>query len=291
MQIITSTVNISEGKNKEIIDKVQAALMADGNLTLSQVSVDPDHNRTCYSYRGEARAMLEGTKRLAKAAIELIDMRTHHGAHPRMGAVDVVPFIPVSGLTIDETKEYAKEFAQYVGSLGVPVYYYEENSNNPERKLLTQIRKGEYEALEEKMKDPKWAPDEGPTTFNAKSGATVTGVRFPLVAFNMYLNTDNMAIGKAIVKRIRQATGGFQYVRSIALFVPEVNQVQISCNLTNYEKTPIHTVLETVKSEASGYGLTVVKSELIGATPLAAMQDVIKFYLRANDFNIDILYS
>ena len=291
MQVLMSTVNISEGKNRDIIDKVQAALMAEGNLTLSQVSIDPDHNRTCYSYRGEAKDMLEGTKRLAKTAIELIDMTTHHGEHPRMGAVDVVPFIPVSGITIEEAKVYAVEFGKYVASLGVPVYYYEENSNNPDRKLLTQIRKGEYEGLAEKIIDPKWAPDEGAAVFNAKSGATVTGVRFPLVAFNMYLNTTDMAIGKAIVKRIRQATGGFQYVRAIALFIPEVNQVQISCNLTNYEKTPIYTVLETVKSEASGYGVTVVKSELVGATPLAAMEDVIRFYLRATDFTIDLLYS
>ena len=143
MQVLMSTVNISEGKNRDIIDKVQAALMAEGNLTLSQVSIDPDHNRTCYSYRGEAKDMLEGTKRLAKTAIELIDMTTHHGEHPRMGAVDVVPFIPVSGITIEEAKVYAVEFGKYVASLGVPVYYYEENSNNPDRKLLTQIRKGE----------------------------------------------------------------------------------------------------------------------------------------------------
>ncbi len=291
MQILMTTVNISEGKNKDIIEQVKEALLSGGGITLSQVSADPDHNRTCYSYRGEAGALVEATKRLAQKAIELIDMRTHKGEHPRMGAVDVVPFIPVSGITIEEAKVYAVEFGKYVASLGVPVYYYEENSNNPDRKLLTQIRKGEYEALAQKLEDVKWAPDEGEAVFNAKSGATVTGVRFPLVAFNMYLNTDDMVIGKAIVKRIRQATGGFQHVRAIALFIPEVNQVQISCNLTNYEKTPIYTVLETVKSEASAYGLTVVKSELVGATPLAAMEDVIKFYLRANDFTIDLLYT
>lgn len=291
MKVLLAEVNISEGTNLDLVNQVKEELMKDGDLKLIDLNSDKDHNRTVFTYSGEPEAVLAGTKRLAAKAIELIDMTTQTGSHPRMGAVDVVPFIPARNISTEEAVAISKEFGEFLGSLGVPVYYYEDAQENPDRKNLVKIRKGQYEGLEEKMKDVNWIPDEGPKTFNPKSGATVTGSRFSLVAFNINLNTEDLEIGKKIVKAIRGATGGFQHVRSIALEIPERKMIQVSMNLTNYEKTPIHRVFETVKSELARYNVTVADTELVGPVPLAAIQEVLKFYVRVNDdFSIDQVY-
>ena len=291
MKVLLSEVNISEGKNLDLINLVKAELMKDKNLKLIDLNSDKDHNRTVFTYLGEPEAVLEGTKRLAAKAIELIDMTTQKGSHPRIGAVDVVPFIPARNVTTEEAVSISKRFAKFLGELGVPVYYYEDAQDNPDRKNLVKIRKGEYEGLEEKMKDLDWIPDEGPKTFNPKSGATVTGSRFPLIAFNINLNTEDLEIGKNIVKAIRGATGGYQHVRSIALEIPQRKMIQVSINLTNYEKTPIHRVFETVKSELNRCNITISDTEFVGPVPLAAIQDVLKFYVKVNDsFSIDQIY-
>ena len=291
MKVLLSEVNISEGKNLDLINLVKAELMKDKNLQLIDLNSDKDHNRTVFTYLGEPEAVLEGTKRLAAKAIELIDMTSQKGSHPRIGAVDVVPFIPARNVTTEEAVSISKRFAKFLGELGVPVYYYEDAQDNPDRKNLVKIRKGEYEGLEEKMKDLDWIPDEGPKTFNPKSGATVTGSRFPLIAFNINLNTEDLEIGKNIVKAIRGATGGYQHVRSIALEIPQRKMIQVSINLTNYEKTPIHRVFETVKSELNRCNITISDTEFVGPVPLAAIQDVLKFYVKVNDsFSIDQIY-
>jgi len=290
MKVLMAEVNISEGTNQELIEKVKKALMDVGNIELIDLNSDADHNRTVFTYKGEPKEVLEGTKRLSAKAIELIDMTKHKGSHPRMGAVDVVPFIPVKNIEIKEAIEVAKEFGKFLGSIGVPVYYYEDAATSEERKSLVKIRKGEYEGLCEKMKNPLWIPDEGPKEFVAKSGATVTGVRFPLVAFNVNLRTTDIEIGKKIVKAVRGATGGYQNVRAIALFLEEKNVVQVSMNLVNYVKTPIHRVLETIKSEAASYGVTVVNAELVGPVPIYALEDVLRFYLRVEDFSMEQIY-
>lgn len=276
-------VNFSEGTNLDIVEQIKNELLSVEGVELIDANSDKDHNRTVFTYKGTPGDVLEGTKRLSKKAIELIDMTTHKGSHPRMGAIDVVPFIPVKDVTTAEAVEIAKEYGKYLGELGVPVYYYEDAQDKEYRKLLPKIRKGEYEALEEKMKDAEWAPDEGPTTFNAKSGATVTGSRFPLIAFNVNLNTEDLAIGKKIVKAVRGATGGFTSVRSIALEIPEKKQVQVSMNLTNYSKTPIHRVFEVIKMEAERYGVTIANTELVGPVPVYALTELLQFYIRVND--------
>jgi glutamate formiminotransferase len=273
-----------------VIAEIQHALMDGGILRLIEVNSDKDHNRTVFTYSGEPGEVLEGTKRLAKKAIELIDMTKHVGAHPRMGAVDVVPFLPAMEVTQEEALEIARAFGAYLGSLGVPVYYYEEAATRPERKSLVDIRKGEYESFREKMTQPEWQPDEGPFEFVPKSGATVTGVRFPLIAFNVNLKTDDLAIGKQIVKAVRAATGGYQNVRAIALEIPDKKMVQISMNLTQYQKTPIHRVFETIRSEAESRGIMVADTELVGPVPIMALEDVMKFYLRCYQFNMAQLY-
>jgi len=193
-------------------------------------------------------------------------------------------------VTKERAMEIARAFGQYLGSMGIPVFYYEDCATRPERKSLVDIRKGEYEALAEKMGLPQWQPDEGPHTFVPKSGATVTGVRFPLVALNVNLSTDNMAIGKKIVKAVRGAAGGYKNVRAIALELSDRNIIQVSMNLTNYRETPIHRVFETIKSEAVSFGVGVEDCELVGPVPLDAFEDVIKHYLRAHSFNMEQIY-
>ena len=291
MKTLMAEVNFSEGKNQEIIEKIKEAMLDGEPIDVMEISSDPNHNRTVFTFKGEPQNVLDATKRLSAKAVELIDMTQHKGAHPRIGAVDVVPFIPVKEVTVEEALEICHQFGRFMGNLGVPVYYYEDAATSEERKSLPKIRKGQYEGLEEKMKDSNWIPDEGPKTFNAKSGATVTGVRFPLVAFNVNLQTKNLDIGKKIVKAVRAVTGGYQYVRAIALTLEDRDGiVQVSMNLTNYEKTPIHRVFETIKSEATQYGVSVLDCDLVGPVPIYALEDVLKFYLRVHRFSMEQLY-
>ncbi len=292
MKVLMAEVNISEGKDQSLISAIEQMLAAKGSLTIMEVNADANHNRTVFTYKGDPQEVLEGTKELAKMAIDAIDMTKHTGSHPRMGAVDVVPFIPVKDITIDEAVEIARQFGEYLASLGVPVYLYEDAQPDASRKSLVKIRKGQYEGLSEKMQQPEWKPDLGPTTFNAKSGATVTGSRFPLVAFNINLDTDDLAIGKKVVKAVRGATGGFQHVRAIALEIEETNQVQVSMNLTNYEKTPIHRVYETIKSELKRYNVNVVNTELVGPVPIYALEELLQYYIKlTEDFSLEQIYD
>lgn len=290
-KILMAEVNISEGTNADVINQVKEAFLSVDGIEVVDIDSDKDHNRTVFTYKGSPDNVLESTKRLAKKAVELIDMTKHKGSHPRMGAVDVVPFIPVRDMTTEDCVEIAKEFGKYLGSLGVPVYFYEDAQEKEYRKSLPKIRKGQYEALEEKMKDEAWTPDEGPKEFNPKSGATVTGARFPLVAFNINLDTEDLDLGKEIVKSVRAAAGGYTFVRAIALYLEDQKQVQVSMNMINYEKTPIHRVFETIKSEANRYNVNIVDTELVGPVPLAALRDVLDFYIRiSKNFSIDQVY-
>lgn len=290
-KILMAEVNISEGIDNDVINQVKEAFLSVDGIEVVDIDSDKDHNRTVFTYKGSPENVLESTKRLAKKAVELIDMTKHKGSHPRMGAVDVVPFIPVREMTTEDCVEIAKEFGKYLGSLGVPVYFYEDAQEKEYRKSLPKIKKGQYEALEEKMKDEAWTPDEGPKEFNPKSGATVTGARFPLVAFNINLDTQDLDLGKEIVKSVRAAAGGYTFVRAIALYLEDQKQVQVSMNMINYEKTPIHRVFETIKSEANRYNVNIVDTELVGPVPLAALRDVLDFYIRiSKNFSIDQVY-
>ena len=254
---------------------------------LLDYSSDANHNRSVLTYLGEPEAVLDVTKAMASRAFDLIDMSVHRGSHPRMGAVDVVPFIPIRDVQTAEAVDIAHRFGRFVGEMGVPVYYYEDAATSPERQNLVNIRKGEYEALEAKLQDPVWRPDEGPAAFNPRSGALVTGARFPLVAFNVNLRTTDLEIAKTIAKAVRHISGGFRYVRAIGLTLEGQDMVQVSMNLTNYVKTPVPRVLETVRSEAARYGVSVAGAELIGPVPLGALDEVVKFYLQVHDFSMD----
>ena len=286
-KVLLCEINVSEGTDTAKIAAITKALEAVEGVVIMDINSNSDHNRSVYTFMGDPEMVLEGAKRLSDAALEQIDMTVHKGSHPRMGAVDVVPFVPIRNVSPEEALEIARAYGKYLGGKGVPVYYYEDAATKPERKVLVNIRKGQYEALEEKMKDPAWTPDEGPFRFCPKCGATVTGVRFSLVAFNVNLRTDDLEIGKAIAKAVRFSSGGFHSVRAIALPLEERRQVQVSMNLVNYKLTPIPLVFETVKMLAESYGVTVGNAELVGPVPLDALHDVVAHYLRVRDFNME----
>jgi glutamate formiminotransferase len=286
-KVLLCEPNISEGLDLALVDEVLAQVRQFPEIKILDVSSDADHNRSVFTYMGEPQVVLQATKALAQTALERIDMRQHHGSHPRMGAVDVAPFIPVRGMEIAEAVEISREFGRFIGSLGVPVYYYEAAALRPEREKLPDIRKGQYEALEAKLKDPAWAPDEGPAIFNAKAGGLVTGVRFPLVAFNVNLHTTDVTIAERIAKAVRHINGGFRYVRAMGLALEDKGQVQVSMNLVNYSKTPLPRVLEAVRAEARRYGVLIAGTELVGPVPMEALEEVLKYYLQAHEFKMD----
>lgn len=286
-KIILCELNMSEGKNADLIAQVTAALEGTPGVKVIDTDSEPNHNRSVYTFIGEPQDVLQAAKNLTDKAVELIDMSVHKGSHPRMGAVDVVPFVPIRGVTQEEALEIARSYGRYLGARGVPVYYYEDAATRPERKILVDIRKGQYEALPEKMKDEAWRPDEGPFAFNAKSGATVTGVRFPLVAYNVNLRTDDMQVGEEIARRMRFSTGGLRFVRAIALPLEDRGLVQVSMNLTNYEKTPIPVVYATVKALAETFGVSIADAELVGPVPLQALQDVVRWCLQVRSFDVE----
>ncbi len=285
-KILLCELNVSEGTDLAKIESITAALKETPGITVMDVDSDKDHNRTVYTWIGGPEDVLKGAMNVTAKAVELIDMEVHSGSHPRMGAVDVVPFVPVRNVEKEEALSIARRYGSWLGSIGVPVYYYEDAATRPERENLVSIRKGQYEALPEKMKDEAWRPDEGPFAFVPKSGATVTGVRFPLVAYNVNLRTTDLGIAKAIANRMRFAGGGLRFVRAIGLPLEDKGMVQVSMNLTNYEQTPIPMVYFLIKALADTYGVAIAEAELVGPVPLAALKDVVAMCLQVRDFDI-----
>lgn len=279
--------NISEGQRLEVIEQIADQVRGVEGVKLLDVSPDADHNRTVLTYLGEPAPVLAASQAMARKAFELIDMAQHHGAHPRLGAVDVVPFVPVRGVKTKEAVEISRQFGQFVGALGVPVYYYEDSATRPERVSLPDIRKGEYEGLPGRLADPAWQPDEGPAAFNARSGALVTGARPPLVAFNVNLCTDDLERANQIARAVRYINGGYRYVRAMGVELKEQGMVQVSMNMTNYQKTPLPRVLETIRAEAARYGVQVAGTELIGAVPLGVLEQAMCYYLQAHEFRTE----
>ncbi len=287
MRALMCEPNISEGRDLKVVNAALEEVQRVAGVKVLHVSSDADHNRSVFTYLGEPDAVLAATQAMARVALQRIDMSRHQGSHPRMGALDVVPFIPVRGVSIAEAVEIARQFGRFLGALGVPVYYYEEAATRPERAHLPDIRKGQYEGLEVKLQDPAWAPDEGPAAFNLKSGATVTGVRFPLLAFNVNLRTADVSIAERIARAVRHINGGYRCVRAIGLALQGQGLVQVSMNLTDYTRTPIHRVLETVRNEAARHGVSVASTELVGPVPLGAFEEVLKHYLQLHGFKME----
>ena len=286
MKILQCVPNISEGKDLDVVEQIVNEIRQVEKVKILNYSSDPDHNRSFLTYLGDPDPVLQATKMMTTKALELIDMTQQKGSHPRMGAVDVVPFVPIRNVEKQEAVEVALQFGQFLGGQGVPVYYYEDAATRPERVNLAKVRKGQYEGLEEKLKDPAWVPDEGPAQFNPKAGATATGARCPLIAFNVNLRTTDVDIAQRIAKAVRHINGGFRFVKGMGLAVEEQGMVQVSMNLTNYIKTPIPRVLETIRMEAARHGVTVAGTELIGTMPLGAIEEIVKHYVQTHDFDL-----
>ncbi len=287
MKRVMCIPNYSEGRDLDKVDKITECFRNKEKIKLIDYQPDKDHNRLVVEVIGDPRAVVEAVIESVKVASEIIDMRTHEGAHPRMGAVDVVPFVPVSEMTTEECVELANEVGKAIGDMGIPVYLYEDAATTKERKNLAKIRKGQYEGFFEKIKDPDWKPDFGPAQMNEKSGCTAVGARFHLVAFNVNLNTDKLEIADAIAKKVRHIGGGLRFVKAIGLELKDKGQVQVSMNLVNFEKTRIYQALEMVKSEARRYGLSVVNTELIGLLPLQALIDSVAYYMQIEDLKAE----
>ncbi len=288
MPIIESIPNISEGRRSEVIEAIAAAIRAVPGVRLLDHSSDPAHNRSVFTLAGDGPPLKAAILAMYEQALAHIDLRSHTGEHPRLGAVDVVPFVPIEGVTMAQCVALAKEVAQEQPSrFGVPIFLYEDASTDPARKNLEDIRRGEFEGLAAKMASAGWAPDFGPTAPHASAGASVIGARMPLIAYNINLNTDRLDVAKKIAAAIRHSSGGFRFVKAAGFALKDRGIVQVSMNLTNYEKTPIFRVFETVKREADRHGVSILESEIVGLVPAAALNATAEFYLQIAGFNAD----
>src|SRR5918992_2926719 len=286
MSLIECVPNVSEGRRREVVDAMAEALRGMPGVKLLDYSSDASHNRSVFTLAGDAAGLEQAVLALYERAVAAIDLRTHKGEHPRLGAVDVVPFVPIEGVTMADCVSLAKDTAAEVATrFGVPVYLYEEASANPARKNLEDIRRGEFEGLAEKMARPEWKPDFGAATPHVSAGASVIGARMPLIAYNINLATDRLDVAKKIAAGIRMSSGGFRFVKAMGITLEGRGLVQVSMNLTNYEKTPIFRVFEVVKREAARYGVSVLESEIVGLVPSAALVDAASYYLQLEGFD------
>lgn len=286
MKILECVPNFSEGRDEEKVEKIVAQVQRTPGVKLLDYFSDPDHNRTVVTFIGKPEAVKQAALQSSLKALELIDMRTHSGGHPRIGAVDVIPFVPIRELDMNEAVRIAHQFGREFGERGeVPVYFYGEAASDPRRKKLADVRKGEYEGLREKLSMPGWEPDAGTRTFNPRSGATVVGARFPLIAFNVNLRTRNLDLAKRVARKIRESSGGIPSVQALGLELKEKGMVQVSMNLTNYRQASIPKVVEFIRAEIAGTGVEIAETELVGLMPLEALEDVVREYLKMPEFS------
>mgnify|MGYP000843562537 FL=1 len=287
-KIVECVPNFSEGRRPEVVLEIVEAVRSVPGVRLLDWSSDVDHNRSVLTLVGEPAAVKDAAFRGISRAAELIDMEKHEGEHPRIGATDVVPFVPVSGVTMEECVELARDLGQEVASkLRIPVYLYEEAATREERRNLATIRRGEYEGLKKEIGLPERRPDFGEPVMHPTAGAIVIGARNYLIAYNINLSTSDVSIAKKIAQRVRASSGGLMYVKALGIMLEDKNLAQVSMNLTNFEKTPIHVVFNLVKTEAERYGVSIVGSELIGLAPMKALLDAAVYYLRLEDFSED----
>ena len=288
MALIECVPNVSEGRRPHVVTAIAAAVSQVEGVRLLDRSSDEAHNRSMLTFAGAADAVQQAVMALFAAALDLIDLRHHSGAHPRLGAVDVVPFIPLAGATMAQCVALATETASMVAArFQLPVYLYEEAAATPDRRNLADIRRGEFEGLAAKMATPGWTPDYGPAHPHPSAGATVIGARAPLIAFNVNLATDRLDIAKAIAAAVRHSSGGLPFVKALGIALPERGMVQVSMNLTNFEQTPIIRAFEAVRREAGDRGATVVESEIVGLVPEAALPPEPEQALRLAGFRAD----
>ena len=285
MRLVQCVPNFSEGRRPEVIEAVVDQVRQSPGVTLIDVLSDASHNRTVVTFMGEPEAAKNAAFKLATKAIELIDMEQQHGAHPRIGAADVLPFVPLCDYTVEECIELARSLAQDISEkLGVPVFMAEKASTRPNLRSYNEIRKGQYEGLKEVINTPERCPDFGPHKMHPTAGATIVSVRDALIAYNVNLDTDNVDIAKKIAKALRESSGGYKNVKALGIMIEARGQAQVTMNMCNYRTAPLYRIFETIKSEAARYGVNADGSEIVGLTPLEALVDTAAFYLRLEDF-------
>ncbi|HHJ9208263.1 TPA: glutamate formimidoyltransferase [Streptococcus pyogenes] len=285
-KIVECIPNFSEGQNQTVIDGLVATAKSIPGVTLLDYSSDASHNRSVFTLVGDDQSIQEAAFQLVKYASENIDMTKHHGEHPRMGATDVCPFVPIKDITTQECVEISKQVAERINrELGIPIFLYEDSATRPERQNLAKVRKGQFEGMPEKLLEEDWAPDYGDRKIHPTAGVTAVGARMPLVAFNVNLDTDNIDIAHKIAKIIRGSGGGYKYCKAIGVMLEDRHIAQVSMNMVNFEKCSLYRTFETIKFEARRYGVNVIGSEVIGLAPAKALIDVAEYYLQVEDFD------
>ena len=285
--LIECVPNFSEGERPDVVEAIVAKVRAESPARILDLQSDASHNRSVLTLAGDPDSLSRAIQALITACLPVIDLRSHRGEHPRMGAVDVVPFIPLEGATIKDCVALARKVGEAIATAhGIPVFLYEDAATAPHRKGLEDIRRGQFEGLAAKLLDPLWQPDFGPSEPHPSFGAVVVGARMPLIAFNVNLNTDDVEVAKKIAKGIRHSTGGYRFVKAMGLIV-EVNGrkvAQVSMNMTDFTKTPLFRVVETIRNEAARYGVAIAGSEIVGLVPAQALLDSAEHYLQLTGF-------
>ncbi|WP_455539432.1 glutamate formimidoyltransferase [Terrisporobacter sp.] len=288
MAIVQCVPNFSEGVDLDKIEKIVNPLRGVPGVKLLNYEADKDYNRLVVTVIGEPQAVKNAVFKSIGVAKDVIDMNNHKGQHSRFGACDVCPFIPIKDMTMEDAVNLSKELAQMVGdSYEIPVFLYESSANKPERENLATVRKGEFEGLDEKLENPEWKPDYGPSKKHQTAGAIAIGARKPLIAYNINLDTTNIEIASKIAKTIRHSSGGYRFIKAGPVAVPERDITQVTMNLTDYSKTAMYRAFEAVKMEARRYGLNVMGSEIVGLCPMEALIDTAVYYLGLENFSMD----
>ena len=287
MPIIECVPNISEGRRAAVVAAIAQAIEATRGVRLLDRSSDATHNRSVLTMAGEAAPLKAAVLAMFDVAVRQIDLRSHRGEHPRIGAIDVVPFVPIEGVTMADCVSLARETAEAVAArFEIPVFLYEDAASHPSRTNLADIRRGQFEGLAAKLRSPEWVPDFGPARPHPTAGASVIGARMPLIAFNINLNTDRLDVAKKIATAVRHSSGGLRFVKAMGISLADRGLVQVSMNLTNVEQTPIHRVFDLVQREAARYGVQVLESEIVGLTPSAALVAAAAHHLQLEGFTV-----
>jgi glutamate formiminotransferase len=287
-KIIECVPNFSEGRDLEKIEKIVEPFRGKDDVKLLDYQNDEDHNRSVVTVVGSPAPLKKAVIEAMGVAIDVIDMRQHKGQHPRMGAVDVVPFIPLKNVDMKEAVGISQEVAKEISKVHkLPVFLYEESATRPQRRNLATIRKGQFEGMAEKLKDSTWQPDYGPAVIHPTAGVTAIGARMPLVAYNVNLDTKQLDIADAIAKKVRHISGGLKYCKGIGIELKDRGIVQVSMNMTDYTRTALYRVFELIRIEARRYGVNVIGSEIVGLVPMAALIDTAAYYLGLEEFTME----
>jgi glutamate formiminotransferase len=287
-KLIQCVPNFSEGRDKKVLDMLLAEAKNIPGVTLLDFSADVNHNRSVFTLVGTPEGIANASIRLCKLASENIDMTKHSGEHPRMGATDVIPFIPIQNVEMDECIELSREVARRIwNELQIPSFLYEESAKVPGRKNLAVVRKGQFEGMKEKLLLPEWEPDYGKREIHPTAGIIAIGARMPLIAYNVNLNTSDINIASKIAKAIRSSSGGYQHCKAIGVMLDDRNIAQVSMNMVNFEVNPLYRIFETIRFEAARWGVEILGSEIVGLAPMKALIDCTEYYLRIEDFDYD----